>query len=492
MALKYPLSRTKSTISIHKPLVISNLNLETYISKPSLNLISIINDKSTDRTKSNDSSQRLTKYFSYKHFNHLRKSQSSPNIIANNTFISVYCRFRPINQIEYNHTKNISCINTLSDNQISIHSDTSDFTQNFSFDRIFPISSTQEEVFSSTSKDIIDSVVKGYNGTIMAYGQTSSGKTYTMKGENDSIGIIPRSIKEIFSIIDKDNSYKVRVSFLEIYMEKIRDLFDLSKTNLTIQETRNKQIVITDLTWMHISNENEFNNIYRKACNNITTSSTYMNEDSSRSHSIMIVKISNTLKRTAGKLNLVDLAGSEKTSKTHCKGINLEEAKIINKSLLQLGLIIKVLTDNQSSHVPYRDSKLTRILAESIGGNSKTSLILTCSPSMYNYDETMSTIRFGVRAKKIRNKPIINKEETKAELKMKIDEISKELELKDLYIQKLLKQRKREVNDSKKKEMFVIANENQCTYIGIDKSNKSLYVIVLIIVLSFIMSIYIS
>ena len=99
MALKYPLSRTKSTISIHKPLVISNLNLETYISKPSLNLISIINDKSTDRTKSNDSSQRLTKYFSYKHFNHLRKSQSSPNIIANNTFISVYCRFRPINQI---------------------------------------------------------------------------------------------------------------------------------------------------------------------------------------------------------------------------------------------------------------------------------------------------------------------------------------------------------------------------------------------------------
>ena len=111
---------------------------------------------------------------------------------------------------------------------------------------------------------------------------------------------------------------------------------------------------------------------------------------------------------------------------------------------------------------------------------------------MYNYDETMSTIRFGVRAKKIRNKPIINKEETKAELKMKIDEISKELELKDLYIQKLLKQRKREVNDSKKKEMFVIANGDQCTYIGIDKSNKSLYVIVLIIVLSFIMSIYIS
>lgn len=164
-----------------------------------------------------------------------------------------------------------------------------------------------------------------------------------------------------------------------------------------------------------------------------------MNDYSSRAHSIMIIKIIHVVKKTTGKLFLVDLAGSEKTSKTHCQGINLEEAKTINKSLSQLGLIIKALTDNQSSHVPYRDSKLTRILGESIGGNSKTCLILTCSPSMFNFDETMSTLRFGARAKKIRNKPIINKEETKAELRAKIDEINTELNKKNIYIKELLK-----------------------------------------------------
>ena len=440
-------SRTRSQLSIHKPLGLYALNFENDQTKSTSNmpilqnLITNIN-KPSEKTNQKDPFN-LTKFYTYRNINRSLTntiSKSTSNLLQNNTFISVYCRFRPINKLEQEHSKNSTCVKILSDKQIAIHNDTSEyFQQNFSFDKVFSQTTTQEEVFQDTSKEIINSVIQGYNGTIMAYGQTSSGKTYTMKGEDNNHGIIPRTIKEIFNLIENDNNYSIRISFLEIYMEKIRDLFDLTKTNLQILEGKNKQIKINNLTNIQISNEDEFNDLYQSACKNITTCVTSMNDYSSRAHSIMIIKIIHLVKRTTGKLFLVDLAGSEKTSKTHCQGINLEEAKTINKSLSQLGLIIKALTDNQSSHVPYRDSKLTRILGESIGGNSKTCLILTCSPSMFNFDETMSTLRFGARAKKIRNKPIINKEETKAELRAKIDEINTELNKKNIYIKELLK-----------------------------------------------------
>jgi kinesin family protein 5 len=262
----------------------------------------------------------------------------------------------------------------------------------------------------------------------MAYGQTSSGKTYTING------IIPRAMQDIFTKISQSNDiYIITASFLEIYMERINDLFDPSRTNLNIQDDAQRKPHINDLTTITLSSYETFISTYKKSSKNKTISLTTMNDYSSRSHSIMIVNIINKTKALHGKLFIVDLAGSEKISKTNCQGLNIEEAKLINKSLSQLGLIIKALTTN-TSHIPYRSSKLTRLLAESLGGNSRTSLILTCSPSLYNINETLSTLRFGKRAKMIRNKPLVNKEETKEDLKYKIQMLQKELQLKNEII----------------------------------------------------------
>ena len=346
-------------------------------------------------------------------------------------FINVYCRIRPLNTLEQMHTYNTLCVNILSNTQLEIinYNNVADMlTQYYSFDEVFPPSTSQDVIYTKTSKSIINSVLEGYNGTIMAYGQTSSGKTYTING------IIPQAMQDIFTKSTQSNdTYIITASFLEIYMERINDLFDPSRTNLHIQDDAQRKPHINDLTTITLSSYETFISTYKKSSKNRTTSLTTMNDYSSRSHSIMIVNIINKTKALHGKLFIVDLAGSEKISKTNCQGLNIEEAKLINKSLSQLGLIIKALTTN-TSHIPYRSSKLTRLLAESLGGNSRTSLILTCSPSLYNINETLSTLRFGKRAKMIRNKPLVNKEETKEDLKYKIEMLQKELQLKNEII----------------------------------------------------------
>jgi kinesin family protein 5 len=170
---------------------------------------------------------------------------------------------------------------------------------------------------------------------------------------------------------------------------------------------------------------------------------TDMNKQSSRSHSIFILTITQRnnadFSTKTGKLFLVDLAGSEKVGKTGAKGQTLDEAKTINKSLTSLGIVINTLTDGKSAHIPYRDSKLTRVLQESLGGNSKTCLIITCSPSIFNEAETISTLRFGKRAKEIKNKPKINKEVSVSELKLLLDKLEKTLEERDKRILNLEK-----------------------------------------------------
>ena len=354
---------------------------------------------------------------------------------TSNSNVKVICRFRPLNDKEKENTKDL-CITYIDEEQVEIKSKNEYNNFTFQFDKIFNTMSTQKEIYDYSAKELVDSVLSGYNATIFAYGQTASGKTYTMQGQLNSPereGIIPRMVRHVFHNImlsDSDIEYTVKVSIIEIYMEKIRDLIDLSKTNLNIRE-KDKEIYIEDLSEHYVSSEEDVIELIRIGSENRTTAATNMNENSSRSHTLVIMtlhqKNTKTLEAKTGRLYLVDLAGSEKIAKTGSSGITLEEAKIINKSLSTLGMVINALTDGKSMHIPYRESKLTRVLTESLGGNAKTCLIITCSPSSYNESETLSTLRFGTRAKKIRNKPKINKEVTVPELKLQIAKLEKML-----------------------------------------------------------------
>eukprot|EP00658_Telonema_sp_P-2_P077228 TRINITY_DN6935_c0_g2_i1.p1 TRINITY_DN6935_c0_g2~~TRINITY_DN6935_c0_g2_i1.p1 ORF type:complete len:569 (-),score=207.55 TRINITY_DN6935_c0_g2_i1:119-1825(-) len=283
--------------------------------------------------------------------------------------------------------------------------------------------------------------MRGYNGTILAYGQTSCGKTYTMEGpsidDEEKKGIIPRMVNVIFdAVMDADDAieFSIAVSYVEIYMEKIRDLLDPARANLSIQMDKSGGGgTYVDASELYVGSPEDVMQCMRRGSVNRTTQATRMNEESSRSHSIFIVTVVQKNRRNGaelrGKLYLVDLAGSEKVSKTHAEGQAMEEAKQINKSLSCLGQVINHLTDGKSTHIPYRDSKLTRLLSESLGGNSKTCLMLNCSISSYNEEETVSTLRFGQRAKKIKNQAIVNLEYSAEELRRMIDQLNKELVL---------------------------------------------------------------
>ncbi|KAF5097109.1 hypothetical protein D0Z00_002507 [Geotrichum galactomycetum] len=290
--------------------------------------------------------------------------------------------------------------------------------------------------------------MKGYNGTVLAYGQTGSGKSYTMMGSSidDSIyrGAIPRIVDMIFEMIlqsSSDIEYTVRVSYMEIYMERIKDLLNPRNDNLPIHEDKARGVYVKGLTEEYVSSAEEVYEVMRQGSGARAVASTNMNQESSRSHSIFAIVVTqkNTVSgaQKSGQLFLVDLAGSEKVGKTGASGQTLEEAKKINKSLSALGMVINSLTDGKSSHIPYRDSKLTRILQESLGGNSRTSLIVNCSPSSFNDSETLSTLRFGVRAKNIRNKAKINTELSPLELRQLLKKSQRQLDARILYSNKL-------------------------------------------------------
>jgi kinesin family protein 5 len=343
----------------------------------------------------------------------------------------VVCRFRPLNEKEKSISLE-SCVEFVDDSNIILKS--SENQHMFSFDKIFNTYILQQEVYEWSAKPIVESVLEGFNGTIFAYGQTGSGKTHTMQGALDDPeeeGIIPRMIRYVFNHIftqsSSDVEFTVKVSMLEIYMEKIKDLIIPDKVNLNIREDKAKGIYIESLSEHYASSEEEVLDLMRQGSENRVVGTTNMNEHSSRSHSIFIMTIHQTNTKDGvsktGKLYLVDLAGSEKAGKSGAQGITLEEAKNINKSLTTLGMVINNLTDGKSTYIPYRDSKLTRVLQESLGGNAKTCLIIACSCSPYNEAETLSTLRFGMRAKKIKNKPKINKEITVMELKSEIDKL---------------------------------------------------------------------
>jgi kinesin family protein 5 len=308
--------------------------------------------------------------------------------------------------------------------------------------------SRQPEVFEFSIRSTVDDILKGYNGTVFAYGQTGAGKSYTMMGADidneEQKGIIPRIVEQIFASIlasPGNIEYTVKVGYMEIYMERIRDLLRMENDNLPIHEEKNRGVYVKDLTELYVSSVDEVYEVMRRGGLARAVAATNMNEESSRSHSIFVVTISQknveTGSQKSGQLFLVDLAGSEKVGKTGASGQTLEEAKKINKSLSALGMVINSLTDGKSTHIPYRDSKLTRILQESLGGNSRTTLIINCSPSSYNDAETLSTLRFGTRAKSIKNKARVNAEMSVTELKIMLKKVQTQVTTYEQYMASL-------------------------------------------------------
>ena len=371
--------------------------------------------------------------------------------------VKVYCRIRPENEKEKQSGMKI-CITASSEKSVKILTEsvgvdtgkessknkTENF-QTFTYDEVFPPETEQEKIFNIVAKPLINSALEGINSTLFCYGQTASGKTYTMEGiHNDPkiMGVIPRMMQYIFILIEKANSeieYSVKCQYYQIYNEKIQDLLDIRKKDLAIREDKNKGIWVEDCTEIYVSSQEEMYAVFKEGSNNRTVSATNMNKGSSRSHSLFVVTLFQrniiTGSSKTGKMYFVDLAGSEKMSKTGIEsGTGLKEAQNINKSLMTLGMVINSLTEG-SKHIPYRDSKLTRVLQESIGGNSMTNLVITCSPNFMNQNETLSTLRFGQRAKLIKNKVVANTQQSVKELLIKLKKAEEKIAMLEKVIQ---------------------------------------------------------
>lgn len=328
----------------------------------------------------------------------------------------------------------------------------------FEFDAVYDETSTQEEVYERSAKPAVLNALRGYNATVLAYGQTGTGKTYTMEGERAALlaygqqryglpgnapptdaeerGIIPRAIEDIFDFIASDSNarskYLVRVSYLQIYNETISDLLKPERVNLTIREDKKRGVFVEGQSEWVARTPQEIYSLLERGAQLRATGSTKMNEISSRSHAVFTIIIEHSKidddepvdaidsgattraqrqSITVGKLNLVDLAGSERVSLTGATGKRLDESKKINQSLSALGNVISALTDVKGRpHIPYRDSKLTRILEDSLGGNCITTVIAMVSPALEAYAESLSTLKFANRAKEIKNKAKLNED----------------------------------------------------------------------------------
>ncbi|XP_031370536.1 kinesin-like protein Klp61F isoform X1 [Apis dorsata] len=362
--------------------------------------------------------------------------------------IQVFVRIRPINNSE----KNDKCTNILeipNDKEVIIHERPYDkISKKFKFNSVFGPSAKQINVYNVVVNPLLEQVLAGYNCTVFAYGQTGTGKTFTMEGINkepslywhsdSSAGMIPRSLSHLFDKLQalETQEYTVRVSFLELYNEDIFDLLsnnhDASKLRLYEDASKKGAVIVHGLEEVTIHNTSEVYKILKKGSDKRQTAATFMNTQSSRSHTIFSITVhmkestidGEEILKT-GKLNLVDLAGSENVGRSGSVDKRAREAGNINQSLLTLGRVITALVE-RAPHIPYRESKLTRLLQESLGGRTKTSIIATVSPANINLEETLSTLDYAHRAKNITNRPEINQKLSKREfLKQYTEEIEK-------------------------------------------------------------------
>ncbi|KAA0149383.1 hypothetical protein FNF27_03343 [Cafeteria roenbergensis] len=357
--------------------------------------------------------------------------------------VRVIVRIRPLSKTEIADGREICARVDTTRMEIALHNPKAapgEPPKLFTFDDTYGPDTLQKDIYDRSAAPIVDSVIDGYNGTIFAYGQTGAGKTHTMEGVPDVPelrGLMPNAFKHIFERIDTtggtERQYLVRASYMEIYNEDVRDLLGKDvTTRLELKESVDSGVYVKDLTSVVVKSAAEVDAVLQAGKRNRVTGATAMNAQSSRSHAIFTVTVENQGKGLdgkehicVGKLNMVDLAGSERQAKTGATGIRLKEATKINLSLSALGNVIAALIDPKSSHIPYRDSKLTRLLQDSLGGNTKTVMIANCGPAGYNYDETLSTLRYADRAKRIKNKPKINEDPKDAMLREFQEEIER-------------------------------------------------------------------
>ncbi|KAK5578950.1 hypothetical protein RB653_008625 [Dictyostelium firmibasis] len=342
--------------------------------------------------------------------------------------IQAFVRVRPFSNYELNQGVTTVPIR-VSESSKEVLCEYKGTTRQYKFDHVFNQDSIQSEVFNITVKPICEEVLLGFNGTIFVYGQTGTGKTHTMEGKhgsNEDMGIIPRTINYLFQCLEQSGAdYNIRASHLEIYKEEIFDLLacngneNLNKP-LGMFDTQ-KGFKIPELEEIVVNDRQSILNVLAKSCKRRQTAETQYNKQSSRSHCIFSITVH--VKETSvggedlikiGKLNLVDLAGSENAEKSG-NNDRLREAALINKSLLTLGKVITDLTNNEK-HIPYRSSQLTKILQDSLGGKTKTSIIATVSPSLVNLEETINTLEYALKAKNIKNTPQINQRMSKNSL----------------------------------------------------------------------------
>ncbi|CAH1990242.1 unnamed protein product [Acanthoscelides obtectus] len=351
--------------------------------------------------------------------------------------IKVVVRVRPIthNEEEQNVKNIVKCLT---------HKEILMKEKKYSFDRVFKPTASQIELYINVVAPLIKDVISGYNCTVFAYGQTGTGKTYTMTGDKCSIiknwkededaGIIPRAAHHLFHELDrmKINQYTIKVSYIELYNEEIRDLLSNDENALQLYND-SKGLKINGLNEVTCFNSADVCRELQRGILKRQVAPTLMNHQSSRSHTVFTISLSTTESNLAGedilkygKINLVDLAGSENIAKAGCKDLRAQELANINKSLLTLGRVIQSLADKNQKHIPYRDSKLTRILQDSLGGNTKTVIIATVSPAHTSHEETANTLEYAMRARDIKNTPVANEQTSKNQL---IEELVKDIEV---------------------------------------------------------------
>ncbi|KAM9772672.1 kinesin-like protein KIF22 isoform X2 [Syngnathus typhle] len=288
-------------------------------------------------------------------------------------------------------------------------------TLKYHFDVFHGEKSTQEEVFLSSVKPILPYITKGQNVSVFAYGPTGAGKTHTMLGSSAQPGMIPRAVGEVYNLVsaqDEDEGwdYSIGMSYLEIYNEKVLDLMSPNSQDLPIREDKDKNILIPGLTHTIIPSFADFERHFVPANLKRTTASTKVNERSSRSHAVLLIKVVRTehclpRRQQTGKLYLVDLAGSEDNRRTGNRGIRLKESGAINLSLFTLSKVVDSLKSGASVRVPYRDSKLTRLLQDSLGGSAHSLMIVNIAPEYEHCFDTVSALNFAAKSKLIVNRP---------------------------------------------------------------------------------------